>query len=101
MRFSIYALRADPDWAIFDQEIATSSPLFEHERPHPPIAPLDEYDCAGVFEVEGAEFWWKPETGSCCLGVLDEWMLNAQSVLCGDFTDKDSGNTARITQLWP
>ena len=97
MRFSIYVLRADPDWAIFDRQIA-NSPLFEHEGP--PIAPLDEYDCAGVFEVEGAAFWWHQD-GSCRLGVLDEWMLSAQSVLCGDFTDKDSGNTASITKLWP
>ena len=33
--------------------------------------------------------------GTCKLGVVDEWMLNAPSVLCGDFNDRDSGNRAR------
>lgn len=91
MIFSIYLLRADPDFAIFDREIG-----------NPEIGYPDDYDCAGVFEVEvGASVYWRQD-GSCVLGDFDdEWRLNAQSVLCGDFTDKDSSNTAKITQLWP
>ena len=91
MIFSIYLLRADPDFAIFDREIG-----------NPEIGYPNDYDCAGVFEVEvGASVYWRQD-GSCVLGDFDdEWGLNAQSVLCGDFTDKDSGNTAKITQLWP
>ena len=91
MRFSIYVLRSDPDYAIFDRQLAD-----------PPIAPIDEYDCAGVFECEdpGARCYWRQDA-SCHLGVVDEWMLGAEAILRGEFTDKDSGNTAKITQLWP
>ena len=90
MLFSIYVLREDPDYAIFDRALVP-----------PPIGEEDEYDRAGFFAVEdqGASFSWTND-GSCHLGVIDEWMLNAQSVLCGDFTDKRSGNTAKIRKLY-
>ena len=39
--------------------------------------------------------------GDCIIGVIDEWRLTARSVLLGDFTDKASGNTAKIERLWP
>ena len=91
MIFSIYVLRSDPDFAIFDRALVP-----------PPIGEEDEYDCAGVFSVDdqGAVFFWAND-GTCQLGVVDEWRLNAQSVLYGDFNDRDSGNRAKITRLWP
>ena len=41
MIFSIYQLRDDPDMCIFDRELD-----------NPRIGESNEYDCAGVFEVE-------------------------------------------------
>ena len=92
LTFSIYALRDDPDFTIFDRELA-----------HPPVGEPHEYDCVGVFQVEGAEIMWQryPITLGCKLVAIDEWQLGAQSILCHDWTDRDSGNTAGLTQLWP
>ena len=41
MIFSIYQLRDDPDMCIFDRELD-----------NPRIGESNEYDCAGVFQVE-------------------------------------------------
>ena len=98
MIFSIYQLRDDPDWCIFDRELD-----------NPSIGESNEYDCAGVFEVEaGADIVvmispWIPENPGPTFALLklDAWRLTAGAIRCGDFTDKDSGQTAQITQLWP
>ena len=92
MRFSIYVLRDDEDFAIFDRNMGD-----------PPVGEAHEYDCAGVFECEdpGAQIYRTATQDRSVLGLVDEWRLEAQSILCGDFTDKDSGNTAKITKLWP
>ena len=97
MIFSIYQLRDDPDWCIFDREL---------DKPR--IGKSSEYDCAGVFEVEaGAEITvlvspWIPEDPGPTVALLklDAWRLTAEAIQRGDFTDKDSGQTAQITQLW-
>ena len=95
MIFSIYVLRGDPEHVLFDRDLVDAE------------VSMNAFDCAGVFEVEGegvhrveAAFYWRQD-GSCHLGVIDEWRLSARSVLRGDFTDKASGNTAKITRLWP
>ena len=98
MIFSIYQLREDPDWCIFDRELS-----------NPRIGEANEYDCAGVFQVEaGAQISvlvspWIPEDPgpTVVLGKLDAWRLTAAAIRRGDFTDKDSGQTAHMMQLWP
>ena len=54
MTFAIFVLRDDPDFAIFDVEVG-----------NPPVGKRDEYDCAGVFEVEvgGVSSFYKNELG--------------------------------------
>ena len=98
MIFSIYQLRDDPDMCIFDREL---------DNPH--IGESSEYDCAGVFQVEvGADIVvsvspWRTEAPgpTVVLGKLDAWRLTASAIRRGDFTDKDSGQTAHMIQLWP
>ena len=45
MVFSVYVLRDDPDYAIFDVELY-----------NPPVGSAHEYDCAAVFEISGDVF---------------------------------------------
>ena len=98
MIFSIYQLRDDPDWCIFDRELDS-----------PTIGESSDYDCAGVFEVEaGAEVVHVPRPwilsdlrDPVVLLKVDSWRLTANAIRSGDFTDKESGQTAQITQLWP
>ena len=100
MRFSIYELRDDPDWCIFDRELDS-----------PRIGQSSEYDCAGVFEVddeEGAEVTvlvspWRPFSSGPTVALLklDAWCLTASAIRHGEYTDPESGQTAQITQLWP
>ena len=94
MIFSVYVLRNDPDYCVFDVEVGD-----------PPVGQRHEYDCAGVFEVDGAVFdlqgfAFAYTDNGCILGVIDDWKLNAQAVLCGDFTDAATKNTAPIKRLW-
>ena len=91
MRFSVYVLRDDPDYAIFDVELL--DPRSGHRI---------ECDCAGVFEVEeGAQFVWNNTERGCGLMVVDEWVVFPQQILLGDFKDPDTGNVAPIVRLWP
>ena len=98
MIFSIYQLRDDPDMCIFDRELD-----------NPRIGESNEYDCAGVFEVEvsadivvSVSPWIPEDPGpTVVLGKLDAWRLTASAIRRGDFTDKDSGQTAHMIQLWP
>ena len=41
------------------------------------------------------------DPGTVVLLKLDAWRLTASAIRRGDFTDKDSGQTAHMIQLWP
>ena len=89
MVFSVYVLRDDPDYAIFDVQLY-----------NPPVGERHEYDCAAVFDLQKGAFFWQQD-GSCIIGVIDDWRLHARQVLCSEFTDRDSGVTVPIKRLWP
>ena len=89
MRFAIFVLRDDPDFAIFDVEVG-----------NPPVGKRDEYDCAGVFEVEvGGVSFYKNELGYV-LCIEGSGEKGAQAILSGDLADQHSGNPAPINTLW-
>ena len=100
--------------------------IFDRQVWSPPTGGTGEYDCAGVFEcfdedvrvgpsISGVELMKmeKPIPSLAVLvsgnhpslvwycGVTDEWMLPAQSILDGEFTDKRSGKTAKLEKVWP
>ena len=60
--------------------------LMEMEKPIPSLAVL-------VASRHRSLVWY--------CGVTDEWMLTAQSILKGQFTDKRSGKTANLEKVWP
>ena len=115
--FSIYALRDERDFTIFDREIEN---LPGSSKPH-------MYNCVGVFEVEtylmgspdveSDEMWpqflYDPvgrmglvaSIGLMGIVAPDEWKfgpwrLGSEAIMRGDFTDKLSGRTALIKKLW-
>ena len=94
MIFSVYVLRDDVDYAVFD-----------HELPHLTIGTLEDYDCAGVFQVDAPARRWfgsleGPNPHGAAVGVIDEWMLDAQALLFGDFRDQRAGVDAPVKMLW-
>ena len=91
MIFAIFSLRDDPDFAIFDVEVG-----------NPPVGKRDEYDCAGVFEVEigGVSSFYKNILGKYVVCIQGSGELSAQAILSGDLADQLSGNPAPITTLW-
>ena len=88
MRFAIFTLRDDPDFAIFDVDVGK-----------PPIGDREDYDCAGVFEVTPAAFYVERDRRVLLIDGSGE--LGAQAILVGNWADQHSGNRAPLTQLWP
>ena len=100
--------------------------IFDRQVWSPPTGGSRDYDCAGVFEcvepgvsvgpsISGVEimkmekpipsldvlaFINHPSVVWYC-GVLDQWMLTAEAILRGEYTDKRSGETARLKKVWP
>ena len=95
MIFSVYVLREDPDYAIFDTQLG-NPPLVGSES--------SDYDCAAVFECEDnrARIVTDAEKGPF-VGVISErpWRLFPPALLCGDFTDREVNIDAPIKCLWP
>ena len=91
MIFSLYALREDPDYIVFDKQRLVGDV----------VGTPDEYDCVGVFEVKNpdAGIMFNERVGWALL-LLDEWRLYPQAILLGDWTDKDSGKTADLVKHW-
>ena len=71
MRFSIYTMRENPNFVIFDRQLGS-----------PAFGEADDYECAGVFKVDG--------NVKFCEGSG----LDSKGEL-------ENPNTAKITKLWP
>ena len=97
---AIYVLREDPDYAIFDVELA-----------NPPVGDPEDYDCQAAFEVNvdqdgQPDFAWEhldprnPKAGYAILLRPDSCRLGAQQMLCNDFQDAGSGVELPVRVLW-
>ena len=98
---SIYCLRDDPDWLVFDIDLA-----IEHLSN---VTPAD-MDCCGVFAIEDSimktlDYWREDPRGIHSLAwrkpeeegrvSFNRILLNGQDLMCGDYKG------APVKRLWP
>ena len=96
MLFSVYVLRGDNPYAIFDREL---------ERQPVVNASPEDYDCTGVFECTDPEAKIGPfgkEGGYViCSLTGNPWRVNAQELLMGTFADSFGPIDPLIRRVWP